>query len=210
MTNMSTPIKIRKAKPEDAQGVRNAAMDRSRQGMLERGITEQELEQNGFILYPLQSESTTNANYKQRIMHSDHFWVALENSHIIAFCMGYRFDEMQNFIKEKNDDDILEYFTHGTDAWNRDSRAVYLSQWVTLLSHKNRGIMQRAIEHFFDHARKSGVPYIVCEIAQFPLKNEASTALAEKIGMKMVTTRTKTDPATGAGRITGVFMYDFF
>ena len=202
-------MEIRKALPRDAQDVWQAAMDRSRDQMQSRGASNRELGLDGFILYPLQAESETQPNYKQRISLSPHFWVAIENEEIIAFCMGYSFSDMQKFVREKNDDDILYYFTSGLDAWNNDQSAVYLSQWVTRYERRNRGIMQAVVKKFFEHAQESGAPAVVCEIAQSPLKNEASTALAKKMGMKMIATRTKTDPATGASRVTGVFMRDF-
>jgi acetyltransferase (GNAT) family protein len=198
-------IKIRRAKPEDAQGIWAVAHSRSKKVMTEqRGVSEDDLSRDGFLLYPLEPESKNQPNYCERIELSDHFWVAAENERIIGFNMAYTFETMRKFANlTSNDLTLLDYFMNG---WGCEPSCVYQAQVATLQGHANRGVMTLVFDRFIDYAAGTGAPAVICEIAQAPILNKASTAIAQKVGFRMVATRIKTDPVTGKERVSGTFM----
>lgn len=198
-------LSIRRANPEDAQGVWLVAQSRSKQAMIERGeATEENLSRDGFLLYPLEAVSDTQPNYRERIELSEHFWVAAEGERIIAFNMAYTFQAMQSFAHlTSNDISLLKYFTN---QWGCERNCIYMAQGAVLFDHANQGVMGMVVAEFLTNAANSGAPAVIGEIAQAPIKNKASTAAAEKLGFSMVATRTKIDPTTGLDRISGTFL----
>src|SRR5215510_8839637 len=112
-------IEIRRANPKDAQGIWEVAHNRSRKVMMEQGgASEDELSWDGFLLYPLDPDSSDKPNYRERIELSDHFWVAVEGQRIIAFNMAYTFETMRKFANlTSNDLTLLDYFI---DRWGCD------------------------------------------------------------------------------------------
>jgi hypothetical protein len=118
--------------------------------------------------------------------------------------MAYTFETLRSFANfTSNDLNLLDYFIN---RWGCDLGCIYQAQVATLQSHTNRGVMSRLVEQFLGQAANSGAPVVICEIAQAPIRNQASTAIALKIGFRMVATRTKIDPTTGLERASGTFL----
>ena len=197
-------IKIRRAKPDDAEGIWAVAQSRSKQTMAGGDASEENLSRDGFLLYPLAAASDDQPNYRERIALSDHFWVAAEDERIIAFNMAYTFQTMKSFAHlTSNDVSLLNYFT---EQWGCDLNCIYMAQGATLQGHASQGIMGQVAAAFLTHAASSGAPAVIGEIAQAPIQNQASTATAQKLGLRLVATRIKIDPTTGLNRISGTFM----
>jgi hypothetical protein len=198
-------IQIRRASAEDAQGVWAVAQSRSKKTMTEQGgASEEDLSRDGFLLYPLDPDNDSQPNYRERIEISDHFWVAAENNRIIAFNMAYTFETMRKFANlTSNDLTLLDYFI---GQWGCEPHCIYQAQVAILQGYANRGVMTQIADRFIAQAAALGAPAIICEIAQTPLLNKASTAVALKLGFRMVATRIKGDPTTGKDRISGTFL----
>jgi len=197
-------IEIRRAIPEDAPGIWAVAHNRSKSVRKKAGVSDEDLSREGFLLYPLAASSENEPNYRERIEHSDHFWIAAEGGRIIAFNMAYTFETMRKFAHlTSNDLNLLDYFL---DRWSCEPGCVYQQQVAVLLSHARCGVITQVVERFFENAARSGAPAAICEIAQAPLKNIASTASALKNGFRMVATRIKIDPISGKDRISGTFV----
>lgn len=188
---------IRKAKADDALAIHTVAMGWSRTTRVQQGITERQLQREGFLFYPLATE-----NYRERIERCDHFWVAENDGQIVAYTMAYTFTEMQSFTHfTENDETLLKYFT----SWGCDGRCVYLAQAARLRNRVAHGSIFSLAVSLYKHATETGSPAVICEISLEP-RNGRSIASAKQSGFCQVATRTKTDPNTGEDRISGTFM----
>jgi hypothetical protein len=194
---------VRKALAEDADAVWRVAHDRSKKALLQKGASDDDLTRNGFLLYPLAAQSSEQANYRERIELSSHFWVATQNDELVAFCMAYTFGEMKSFSNlTANDVTLLDYFL---GRWECQPECVYLAQAATLQSCMNRGAMKKILQRFLYDAAGAGAPAVIGEVSQRPM-NAASSALVVKAGFRMVATRTKSDPTNGQDRLSGTFV----
>ncbi len=190
-------ITIRKAQPDDAPAVLAIAVSRSRTTRVEAGLSERKLEREGFLFYPL-----TRDQYLERINGSDHFWVAERSGNVVGYCMAYTFTEFGSFLSlTENDQALLAYFR----SWGCEPGCIYFAQAATILSHEARGAMAALAVRLPQHAAEKGAPAIVCEISLIP-RNIASLAAAGRTGLRMVATRTKTDPTDGKDRVSGTFL----
>ena len=192
-----TGIAVRKAHSDDAEAVCVIAVSRSREARMKAQISERRLAREGFLFYPLATEQ-----YRERISGSDHFWVAEREGKIVAYCMAYTFAELSSFtFLTENDQSVLDYF----HSWGCEPGCVYFAQAATRLGHEARGAMAALAVSLPRHAVERGVPALLCEISLQP-RNEASLAAANRTGFRMVSTRTKNNPAEKKDRVSGTFM----
>ncbi len=190
-------IRVRKAKADDALAVHSIAMSWWRTPRVQEGITERQLEREGFLFYPLDTE-----NYQDRIERSDHFWVAENTGTIVAYSMAYTFTEMRSFtFLTENDQTLLAYFT----SWGCEQGCVYLAQAARMRSQVARGSISALATCLYTHATETGAPAVLCEISLEP-RNRRSIASAKQSGFCQVATRKKIDPSTSKDRISGTFM----
>lgn len=135
-------------------------------------------------------------------MGSDHFWVAERDRQIVAYCMAYTLEELGSFVSlTENDQSLVEYFR----SWRCESNCVYLAQAATILNHEARRAMAALAVYLPEHAAERGVPAILCEISLIP-RNSPSLVTANRNGLRLIATRTKTDPGDGTDRVSGTFM----
>lgn len=194
---LSGVFMIRKAKTDDAQAICTLADSRSKKTRLHDGVSEHQLEREGFLFYPLSPDY-----YRERIERSDHFWVVENGGQIVAFAMAYTFREMYSFTYlTENDRTLLVYFSNG--GW--EPACVYLAQAATKRSRESRGSIAALTSCFLKYATDAGAPAILCEISLKP-RNGASIGSAIRSGFRMVGKRIKTDPTTGKDRVSGTFM----
>lgn len=173
------------------------AISRSRTTRAQTRLSERKLAREGFLFYPL-----TTDQYLERIEGSDHFWIAERGGHVVGYCMAYTFTEFGSFRSlTENDQTLLAYFR----SWGCEPGCIYLAQAATILNHEARGAMAALAMRLPQHASEKGAPAIVCEISLIP-RNVASLAAANRTGLRMVATRTKTDPTDGKDRISGTFI----
>lgn len=190
-------IEIRKAKTVDASAVHAIATSRWKTTRLREGVTERDLEREGFLLYPLAAN-----HYRERIDRSDHFWVAENGNQIVAYCMAYTFAEMRSFTYlTENDQTLLTYFS----SWGCEPGCVYLAQVARVHTEEARGSISSLAMSLYKHATDTGAPAVLCEISMKP-RNNVSMMSAARSGLRLVATRTKTDPTTGKDRSSGTFM----
>ncbi len=190
-------IEIRKAKTDDALAICTIATSWAKTTRVQEGVTERQLEREGFLLYPLAVE-----HYGERIKRSDHFWVAENAGQIVAYSMAYTFAEMQSFnYFTENDQTLLAYF----NGWGCEQECVYLAQAARMRSQVARGSISSLATFLYKHATETGAPAVLCEISLKP-RNGRSIASAKRSGFCQVATRIKTDPTTGKDRISGTFM----
>jgi predicted GNAT superfamily acetyltransferase len=195
-------IEVRKATPDDAQSVWAVANDRSKMKRIQEGMSESDLEREGFLLYPLDADSQDRPNYRERIELSDHFWVAASDDHVVAFCMAYTFEALKSFRHHtENDRKLLEYFSN----WGCELNCVYLAQVARVRGDEGQGAMAQLAQCLRVHAAESGAPAVICEISVKP-PNNASIGAVLRSGFRMVATRIKDDPTTGQDRVSGTFM----
>ena len=195
-------ICYRKAIAQDAHEIAEIAQNLSRRNLEEESASEELLSASGFLLYPLAAQSEAVPNYKERIEKSSYFYVAIDDSTIVAFLMGYRFDEMLTFKnKTDNDEAALKFFVE--DGHYVQSN-IYLAQVGTHPLFKRSGVMAGLVDYLLDNIDDS--PAVIAEIAQKPLLNKASTDLAiKRAGLRMVFTR----PKDNGARISGTFIRTF-
>lgn len=190
-------IEIRKAKTDDALAIDAIATSRWKTTRLQEGITERQLEREGFLLYPLAAD-----HYRERIARSDHFWVAENGDQIVAYSMAYTFAEMRSFTYlTENDQTLLSYFS----SCGYEPGCVYLAQVARVHAQEARGSISSLAIALFKHATDTGAPAVLCEISMKP-RNNISMRSAARSGFRLVATRTKTDPTTGKDRTSGTFM----
>lgn len=190
-------IVIRKATVDDALAVHAIATSRWKTTRLQEGMTERDLEREGFLLYPLAADQ-----YRERIARSDHFWVAENGNQIVAYSMAYTFTEMRSFTYlTENDQTLLAYF----DSWGCERGCVYVAQVARVHAQEARGSISALAKSLYKHATDTGAPAVLCEISMKP-RNNVSMMSAARSGLRLVATRTKTDPTTGKDRASGTFM----
>lgn len=190
-------ITTRKAQRHDAPAIYAIAASRSKNAGLKDGLSERQLEREGFLFYPLTPEQ-----YLERIEGSDHFWIAERGGHVVGYCMAYTFTELESFSSlTENDENLLAYFR----SWACQPACIYFAQAATIRSHEARGAMAALAVCLPKHAIERGVPAILCEISLMP-RNRPSLAAASRSGFRMVATRTKTDPTDGKDRVSGTFI----
>lgn len=155
------------------------------------------MEREGFLLYPLEMDQ-----YQERIQGSDHFWVAERDGKVVAYCMAYTLTELASFASlTENDRSLVDYFR----SWRCESNCLYLAQAATILNHEARRAMAALAVCLPEHAAERGLPAILCEISLMP-RNSPSLIAASRNGLRLVATRTKTDPMDGTDRISGTFI----
>lgn len=215
---MSDIIQIRKATPADAEGVAIVANNRAREAMRQRGASDNDLKRLGFVLFPKSVEK-----YKNRILVSDHFWVAARGKQIVGYRMAYSLDQMRSIPDaDENDKTCEEYYTK---VWGALGSSIYLHQSARLLSDNEyesfaqsdkprlltipdseKRFMRELAEKFIAHARRTEAPMIVCDIAQSPMRNVISSEFALKCGFAMVAQRPKWDESIKCDRTSGTFL----
>lgn len=198
---------FRRAIPGDTKGVYATAQALSKTHKEAHGATSLELNASGFLFYPLDADQT-KPNYMERIELGDHFWVAVDedNSRLAAFMMAYTFHRYKSMKQlTDNDRDVIAFFV-GHDGSQRalyTENTIYVGQVGTHPDYSLQGIMPRLMNEAFKHVGNS--PAAIGEIAQKPLRNEASSKTFERAGFNMPWTRTKDNGA----RISGTFVRTF-
>ena len=197
-------ITYRRSRVEDCSGVRAVAESLAFASLSASGIDAAALSSSGFLLYPLEADSTQAPNYHERIEASEHFWVAENQARIVGFVMAYTFDCMARLLhKTPNDLATLEHFI--TRMRTRGS-IIYLAQAGVLPDHQRRGIYSALIRHAFDSVDGTDHPALIAEIAQFPLWNQSSTLAALETGFSPVFLRDKPGHPPTESRLSATFM----
>ncbi len=200
-------IVYRQAKAEDAMGVYDVADSVSRK-VLEGNNNKDSLSDSGFLMYPLSAANDSEPNYRERIIASKFFWVACEYTRVIAFTMAYTFDCFQTFRnKTKNDIGTIEYFTKNMGILGS---TIYFAQIGVRPEYKRKNLARDLVNAAYGDIDGSKNPSIICEIAQAPLWNKASTLAAIALGFSPMFLREKdTHLPKHERRISGTFVKTF-
>ncbi len=192
-------MEYRRATPMDVDGIYEVAVARSREYLLKSGANEESLSRTGFLLYPLAASEPNKPNYLERINLSQNFWVAEEAGEIHAFLMAYTLHEMLQITqKTDNDQGVLAYFL---DELRFAPDTLYGMQIARSPTCRHSGVTVALVETILSH-NLGQTPAMIGEIAQAPVKNEASTRLFESTGFRLLFHRAK-DNGT---RLSGVFV----
>lgn len=190
-------IEVRKAKPDDALAIQTIALSRSRTTRLQDGISDRQLEREGFLVFSYPVD-----RYRKRIEESDHFWVAENAGEVVAYTMAYTFREWRSFTNlSQNDHTFLMYF----ESWGCSPDCVYIAQAATTRGHEARGAMAALGVCLPKHASERGAPAILCDIVLNP-RNRSSIASVTRSGFRMVATRTHIDITNGENHFFGTYM----
>ena len=148
-------------------------------------LAQAEVVNDGFLIYALDEEG-----YKKRL--NDFFLVSQDDKGLAGFFMCYDKEKLDQLIESGeigHEDGIMDFLSSSVEADN----FVFGDQIV--VDHKNRsdGVGTAMMAEVFTKMKEKGIADFYAAILHQPLKNEASIAFTDTLGLKNVGEVTNAD-----------------
>jgi ribosomal protein S18 acetylase RimI-like enzyme len=161
--------------------VRLAKLDDSREiALLADSIRLKEdcSEDKGFLVYILDDNS-----YKERILHSDYFYVAELKNKIVGFLMCYddkTLAELKNKHLLDHEDETINFIL------SQNKPFVFGDQIGVLSSYANQGVGTSMTKQLFEDMKKRNIMRLYVAVLHKLFKNIVSLNFCKKLGFKFI------------------------